>query len=76
MTVKKKTVVIDKLIFKHESDSDGTIIGPLWKVVGGKRCNYQDSRMKRWDNGFYPEWFTLGDAMAIARRLRVRLEVG
>jgi hypothetical protein len=65
---------VEKLMFKHESYEEDAIVGPLWKVVGGKTVNYEDSDMKRHDGTFFPKWFTLRAAKDIASRMNIELQ--
>jgi len=63
-----------QLVFKHEGEQGGRIIGPLWiEFANGKSKNYRDSKDKFGDE-FFPEWFTLAAARKIAKGMRVPLE--
>lgn len=66
-----------KLILKDEGNDNGQIYGPLYLSVNGKMKNYRNGerctvggKMK-----FFAKWFTLSEAKAIAKSLKIKVEV-
>jgi len=61
------------MIFKHEGEQDGVIVGPLWHFTRGKLVNYRDSGHVI-GGTMLADWFTLSQARKIARKLGATLE--
>jgi hypothetical protein len=57
----------DAVLFKHESETSGVAIGPVYVRRAGQTKAYKESTtVKRFDGSFAPAWFTLTQARRIA----------
>jgi len=64
-----------KLFFKNEGyDEKGNIVGPLYKQKGRENSNYQNG-MKSFDGQYFAKWFTYPEAIKIAKKLGVKIEL-
>lgn len=61
------------VVFKHEGEQRGIIVGPVWIQRDGKLAPYENGERRR-DGTYFPAWFTLANARKIARKLKLPLE--